>query len=136
MAVSGVSNFNIMDNTITGNSSFIGAKGPNCTTSDIVPPAVDFVVDPNTFASSKIGGTVFKAHGITALLCVTPPRGGGNVWPLGTWPNSSSLVLETSTTPTIASASSWCLAGEDKKTCFVRFAKDLLGIAVEFTKQR
>ncbi|CAE6429404.1 hypothetical protein ACGC1H_000916 [Rhizoctonia solani] len=136
MAVSGVSNFNIMDNTITGNSSFIGAKGPNCTTSDIVPPAVDFVVDPNTFASSKIGGTVFKAHGITALLCVTPPRGGGNVWPLGTWPNSSSLVLESSTTPTTTPASSWCFAGEDKKACFVRFAKDLLGIAVEFTKQR
>ena len=84
MAVSGVNNFTIMNNTIIGNSSFIGAKGPNCTTSDIVPPAVDFVVDPNTFIASKIGGTVFKAHGITTLLCVTPPRGGGNVWPLGT----------------------------------------------------
>ncbi|KDN48087.1 hypothetical protein RSAG8_03103, partial [Rhizoctonia solani AG-8 WAC10335] len=140
MAVSGVSNFNIMNNTITGNSSFIGAKGPNCTTSDIVPPAVDFVVDPNTFVSSKIGGTVFKAHGITALLCVTPPRGGGNVWPLGTWPSSSALALganQTTTTPTTeTSASSWCLVGEDKKACFARFAKDLLGIAVEFAKQR
>ncbi|CAE6487319.1 unnamed protein product [Rhizoctonia solani] len=140
MAVSGVSNFNIMNNMITGNSSFIGAKGPNCTTSDIVPPAVDFVVDPNTFVSSKIGGTVFKAHGITALLCVTPPRGGGNVWPLGTWPSSSALALganQTTTTPTTeTSASSWCLVGEDKKACFARFAKDLLGIAVEFAKQR
>ncbi|CAE6485510.1 unnamed protein product [Rhizoctonia solani] len=141
MAVSGVSNFNILNNTIAGNASFIGAKGPNCTTDDVVPPAVDFVVDPNTFVSSKIGGTVFKAHGITALLCVTPPRGGGNVWPLGTWPNSSSLALEATnqtitTTATGTSASSWCLAGEDKKACFVRFAKDLLGIAVVFAKQR
>ncbi|CAE6461483.1 unnamed protein product [Rhizoctonia solani] len=137
MAVSGVNNFTILNNSIAGNTSFIGAKGPNCTTDDIVPPAVDFVVDPNTFVSSKIGGTVFKAHGITALLCVTPPRGGGNVWPLGTWPSSSSLANQTVSTPsTETPASSWCLQGEDKRTCLVRFAKDLLGIAIVFAKQK
>ncbi|KAF8759805.1 Right handed beta helix region [Rhizoctonia solani] len=137
MAVSGVNNFTILNNSIAGNTSFIGAKGPNCTTDDIVPPAVDFVVDPNTFVSSKIGGTVFKAHGITALLCVTPPRGGGNVWPLGTWPSSSSLANQTVSTPsTETPASSWCLQGEDKRACLVRFAKDLLGIAIVFAKQK
>ena len=54
-------------------------------------------------------------------------------------PTSSSLALvaNETTTPTVeTSASSWCLADEDKKSCFVRFAKDLLGVAVVFAKQR
>lgn len=81
--MSGISQFTIANNTIIGNSSFIGAKGPNCTASDVVPPAVDFVVDPTTILNATITGP-FKAHGINTVLCVTPPRGGGNVWPIGT----------------------------------------------------
>lgn len=129
MAISGIKDFTVANNTLFGNSSFIGAKGPNCTTNDIVPPAVDFVIDTTASVDSSISG-VYKAHGITALLCVTPPRGGGDVWPLGTWPNSSLPLNSTTASPTVGvatPASSWCHPGEDKWACARRFIKDLLG---------
>jgi len=129
MAISGIKDFTIANNTLFGNSSFIGAKGPNCTTNDVVPPAVDFVIDTTASVDSSISG-VYKAHGITALLCVTPPRGGGDVWPVGTWPNSSLPLNGTTSSPTVGvatPASSWCHPGEDKWACARRFIKDLLG---------
>lgn len=144
MAVSGIKDFTISNNTIAGNSSFIGAKGPNCTEADIVPPAVDFVVDPTAIATSTVTGT-FKAHGITALLCVTPPRGGGNVWPVGTWPNSSvalessATANETVTTPsanTATPASDWCLAGEENWDCIKRFIYSLVKVQVDIVPER
>ncbi|KAG9098629.1 hypothetical protein FRC07_010608, partial [Ceratobasidium sp. 392] len=134
MPVSGVKDFTIANNTLLGNSSFIGAKGPNCTTNDVVPPAVDFVVDPTAVASSSILGN-FKLHGITALLCMTPPRGGGQFWPLGTPPDPSlnGTLEDAGTSPpkqgNVPPARAWCLSGESTIECVKRFA-NALGMAI------
>ncbi|KAG8712605.1 hypothetical protein FRC08_014320 [Ceratobasidium sp. 394] len=128
MPVSGVKDFMIANNTLFGNTSFIGTKGPTCTTNDVVPPAVDFVVDPNNVASSAISGN-FKLHSITGLLCFTPPPRGGQVWPLGTPPDPSppqnGTVANGTPPPSQANSLSptdWCLSGESTLDCVRRFA--------------
>ncbi|KAG8747422.1 hypothetical protein FRC10_001093 [Ceratobasidium sp. 414] len=131
MPVSGVKDFTIANNTLFGNTSFIGTKGPTCTTTDVVPPAVDFVLDPNTIASSEISGN-FKLHGITGLLCFTPPPRGGQVWPLGTPPDAppqnGTLSSNGTTLPAQGNSFSpgdWCLSGESTMDCVRRFAAAL-----------
>ncbi|QRV72576.1 right-handed beta helix region protein [Ceratobasidium sp. AG-Ba] len=133
--VSGVKDFTVRDNIMFGNYTFIGAKGPNCTEKDIVPPAVDFVIDPAAVTTSSILG-VWKLHTITALLCLTPPRGGTSpVWPLGTWPDASPPA-NVSGGSTLKSASDWCSAGESNDACMTRFATSLYGKPVSFITGR
>ncbi|QRV87451.1 right-handed beta helix region protein [Ceratobasidium sp. AG-Ba] len=133
--ISGVKDFTVRDNVMFGNHTFIGAKGPNCTEKDIVPPAVDFVIDPAAVTTSSILG-VWKLHTITALLCLTPPRGGTSpVWPMGTWPDASPPA-NVSGGSTLKSASDWCSAGESNDACMTRFATSLYGKPVSFITGR
>ncbi|KAG1877548.1 hypothetical protein F4604DRAFT_1924194 [Suillus subluteus] len=52
IAISSASNFTIENNVLIGNTSFIGARGPNCTTGDPTPSPAAFVMDVNNTAQS------------------------------------------------------------------------------------
>ena len=72
-----------------GNTSFIGARGPNCSSTDIVPSPGPFIVDLNTTKSSSIQSSFVPIDDGNSLTCVLPPN-GGDFWPEGLNPSNIS----------------------------------------------
>ncbi|KAF8659128.1 hypothetical protein AX16_001898 [Volvariella volvacea WC 439] len=82
MAITSARDFTVENNTLFGNTSFIGARGPNCSSTDMVPTPAPFVLDLNNTRSLNIqSGFQFISDG-DALTCVLPPE-GGDFWPFG-----------------------------------------------------
>lgn len=84
IAMSSAQNFTVENNVLEGNTSFIGARGPNCT--DPPPSPAPFVVDLSTTTAST---TQLDFQNITdgdGLTCILPPD-GGDFWPFGGNPN-------------------------------------------------
>jgi parallel beta-helix repeat protein len=88
IAIDSATNFTVEDNVLFGNTSFIGARGPNCTTSDIVPSPAPFVQDQNNVQQSTIQPDFQTIPDADALTCVLPPD-GGDYWPYGGNPSAS-----------------------------------------------
>ena len=110
IAVTSARNFTVQGNTLIGNTSFIGARGPNCTASDPTPTSAAFIVElANVTATSLQSGfqSVQNAEGIT---CVLPPD-GGNYWPYGGNPLSSPTATSTSSQDSSKHRSSGAKAG-------------------------
>lgn len=80
-----------------GNTTFIGAKGPNCSDSDHVPTPGPWIVDWATVGtdmnagSGKMQGDFVGISDGDSLTCVLPPN-GGDFWPFGANPSNSSSV--------------------------------------------
>lgn len=94
MAISSATNFTVENNVLTGNTSFIGSKGPNCSSVDTTPTTQDFVVDESLVKSSNIQSDFQSIPDGNALTCIVPPD-GGDYWPFGGNPasaNSSSMT--------------------------------------------
>ncbi|KAF6758857.1 hypothetical protein DFP72DRAFT_1064370 [Ephemerocybe angulata] len=95
IAVTSADNFTILGNTLVGNTTFIGAKGPNCSDSDTVPTPAPWIVDWATVGTDMNSGTGKVQDGFEAisdgdsLTCVLPPN-GGDFWPFGLNPSNSS----------------------------------------------
>ena len=89
MAISSAVNFTVQGNTLVGNTSFIGSRGPNCSTADTTPSPAAFVEDQNTVQSSTIQGDFQTIPDGNSLTCITPPP-GGDYWPYGGNPSSKS----------------------------------------------
>lgn len=86
IAVGSARNFTIQGNTLIGNTTFIGARGPNCSTTEPPPTPAAFVIDWSTVSQST---TQFDFTNITngdGLTCILPPD-GGDFWPFGGNPN-------------------------------------------------
>jgi parallel beta-helix repeat protein len=90
IAVSSANNFTIQGNVMFGNTSFIGARGPNCSTTDVVPTPGPFIVDLNSTTSSSLQSSFVPIDDGDALTCVLPPN-GGDFWPYGLTPSNSSF---------------------------------------------
>jgi hypothetical protein len=86
--MSSATNFTVENNVLIGNTSFIGARGPNCTTGDPTPPPAPFVLDINTTSKSTTQSDFTDNMDGDSLTCVFPPD-GGDYWPFGGNPNSS-----------------------------------------------
>jgi len=87
--MSSATNFTVENNVLVGNTSFIGARGPNCTAGDPTPSPAAFVLDINNTAQSTTQSDFqFNTNG-DGLTCVLPPS-GGDYWPFGQDPGSSS----------------------------------------------
>ena len=82
MAVSSAYNFTIENNILFGNTSFIGANGPNCTAGEDIPPPSAFIVDTNNTQSMTVQSDFQAVEDGDGLTCVLPPD-GGNYWPFG-----------------------------------------------------
>jgi parallel beta-helix repeat protein len=89
IAMSSAANFTIENNVMFGNYSFIGASGPNCSTSDIVPTPAAFVYD-NSSTGVTIQSDFLLIPDANSLTCVLPPD-NGDYWPYGGDPGSTSF---------------------------------------------
>ncbi|PSR73410.1 hypothetical protein PHLCEN_2v10702 [Hermanssonia centrifuga] len=88
IAMSSASNFTVENNVLVGNTSFIGARGPNCTDTDTTPSPAPFVIDLSTVTGSA---TQLDFQNITdgnGLTCILPPD-GGDYWPFGGNPSAA-----------------------------------------------
>lgn len=76
-----------------GNTSFIGSRGPNCTTFDTTPTPQPFVVDRNNTDSLSLQSDFVQIPDGDSLTCILPPDGGDY------WPYRSNGTSNNSTTP-------------------------------------
>ncbi|KAJ7506583.1 hypothetical protein B0H11DRAFT_1850080 [Mycena galericulata] len=104
IAMGSAVNFTVENNVLFGNTSFIGAIGPNCSTSDIVPTPAPFVYD-NTTIQSTFQTDFTLIPDAKSLTCVLPPD-GGDFWPYGGEPGASSEGQAAATDSSSSSASS------------------------------
>ncbi|KAG6866127.1 hypothetical protein C0991_008435 [Blastosporella zonata] len=88
IAVTSALNFTIENNVLIGNTSFIGARGPNCSDSDSPPSPAPFIVDPNTTNGLTLQSEFQTIGDGDDLTCVLPPN-GGDFWPFGLNPSNS-----------------------------------------------
>ncbi|KAF9450934.1 hypothetical protein P691DRAFT_809138 [Macrolepiota fuliginosa MF-IS2] len=88
MALTSAQNFTIQSNTLVGNTSFIGARGPNCSDTDTVPTPAPFLLDTNTTSLLSIQTGFEIVRDGDSLTCVLPPN-GGDFWPFGTNPSNT-----------------------------------------------
>jgi len=96
--MSSAKNFIVENNVLIGNTSFIGARGPNCTADDPTPPPSAFVIDLNTTTQSTTQLDFVSVSDGDSLTCVMPPT-DGDYWPFGgkpTPPESSPSATATS----------------------------------------
>ncbi|KII94656.1 hypothetical protein PLICRDRAFT_33470 [Plicaturopsis crispa FD-325 SS-3] len=82
MAISSAVNFTVQNNVLVGNTSFIGANGPNCTTTEVVPTPAAFVIDQSNTQNSQTQADFQAVSSGDGLTCVMPPA-GGDFWPFG-----------------------------------------------------
>jgi parallel beta-helix repeat protein len=91
IAITSASNFTVQNNVMFGNTSFIGARGPNCSASDIVPTPAAFIMDTNTISNFAIQSDFQTIPDGNSLTCVLPPN-GGDYWPFGLNPSNTSTT--------------------------------------------
>jgi len=109
IAITSAANFTVQGNSFFGNSSFIGARGPNCSESDSVPSPAPFISEANTTTSLSISSNFVNIADGDSLTCVLPPN-GGDFWPFGL--NPSNTTSTPGTTSTISGpARSGAIAG-------------------------
>ena len=101
IAVTSAHNFTVQGNTLVGNTSFIGARGPNCSASDPTPPSAAFIVGSVNVTTSNLQSQFQSVPDAKGLTCVQPPP-GGDYWPYGGNPSSTSPTA----TPTSSQSSS------------------------------
>jgi len=95
IAVASADNFTVESNVMFDNTSFIGARGPYCKDTDIVPADAPFIVDWRTVKSAYLQSDFQSIDDGESLTCVLPPD-GGNFWPLGRNPSNSTEPSESS----------------------------------------
>lgn len=95
IAMSSAVNFTVEGNTIEGNTSFIGARGPNCSTTDSTPTPGPFVVQLTNVQSSTIQIDFQNITDGDGLTCILPPD-GGDYWPFGGGPTTTAIPQPTS----------------------------------------
>ncbi|TFY69179.1 hypothetical protein EVG20_g3253 [Dentipellis fragilis] len=92
IAVTSSRNFTVQGNTLVGNTSFLGSRGPNCTSDSIVPTPAPLIVDSANVSSPSLQSdfqTIQDQSGL-GLTCILPPD-GGDFWPYGGNPAPNSM---------------------------------------------
>jgi len=96
VAITSAVNFTVQRNNFFGNISFIGARGPNCSTTDTVPNPAKFIIEANTTSSMSISSNFVNIADGDSLTCVLPPN-GGDFWPFGLNPSNTTSSPSAST---------------------------------------
>ncbi|KAH9999978.1 hypothetical protein BJV77DRAFT_1058272 [Russula vinacea] len=89
IAITSAQNFTVQGNLLVGNTSFIGSRGPNCSASNPTPASAAFIVDFANVTTSALQSDFRSVQDAKGLTCVLPPD-GGNYWPYGGNPASTS----------------------------------------------
>ena len=96
IAITSATNFTVQGNSFFGNSSFIGARGPNCSESDSVPSPAPFITEASTTTLMSISSNFVNIGDGDSLTCVLPPN-GGDFWPFGLNPSNTTITPSTGT---------------------------------------
>jgi hypothetical protein len=91
IAITSARNFTIQNNVLFGNTSFIGSRGPNCTTFDTTPTPQPFVVDYNNTSGLSLQSNFQQVPDGESLTCILPPD-SGDYWPFGGNPGGSNTT--------------------------------------------
>ncbi|WWC88500.1 uncharacterized protein L201_003411 [Kwoniella dendrophila CBS 6074] len=126
MGVSSAKDFTISNNSFTGNTSFIGTYGPNCTSSSKTPhEPTALLLEPSSIenldltlpSDSKFNFVNGTALGLT---CFMPPAKDQNSWPYGdgfnSQPSSSSTTSGTGSSTTSPATTQSASGGDGKKS--------------------
>ncbi|KAI0307063.1 hypothetical protein B0F90DRAFT_1684773 [Multifurca ochricompacta] len=105
IAITSARNFTVQGNTLIGNTSFIGSRGPNCSTSDPTPASAAFVINSVNVTSSTIQPGFQSVQDAKGLTCVLPPD-GGDYWPYGGSPSPENFTPPLPTPTTTATPQS------------------------------
>lgn len=89
MAITSARNFTMQNNALFGNTSFIGSRGPNCTSFDTTPTPQPFVVGYNLTSNLNLQSDFVQVPDADSLTCILPPD-GGDYWPFRTNPPGAS----------------------------------------------
>ncbi|KIJ22646.1 hypothetical protein M422DRAFT_57130 [Sphaerobolus stellatus SS14] len=89
IALTSAYNFTVQGNTLVGNTSFIGSRGPNCSTTDQTPQSEPFVIQTTSVNGSNAQSDFANIVDGNSLICVVAPP-GGDFWPFGKPHGSSS----------------------------------------------
>jgi len=103
IAITSTQNFTVQGNTLFGNTSFIGSRGPNCSSTDVVPNPSPFVVGTNLTQELNFQANFQHIADGDSLTCVLPPP-GGDYWPFGGNPGNASVRSGPSGTTAVAVA--------------------------------
>ncbi|KAF8257325.1 hypothetical protein EI94DRAFT_1818245 [Lactarius quietus] len=82
IAMSSARNFTVEGNDLFGNISFIGIRGPNCSSSYPTPASAPFIVNLANVTSSTLQSNFQSVPYAKGLPCIQPPD-DGNYWPYG-----------------------------------------------------
>jgi len=105
IAITSAQNFTVEGNALFGNTSFIGARGPNCSTSDPTPASSAFIVEWVNVTATKLQTNFQPVQDAKGLTCVQPPN-GGDYWPYGGNPTTGNYTVSGAVpTPTPSSSS-------------------------------
>lgn len=131
IAMSSAVNFTVEGNTLEGNTTFIGARGPNCTATDQTPSPAPFVVQLSDVQSSTIQFDFQNISDADGLTCILPPE-GGDYWPFGGGPATTAPPSPTSSnTPgTTQATNNGGLSGGAKAGIAIGVILGVLAIAV------
>jgi parallel beta-helix repeat protein len=110
IAITSATNFTVQGNSLFGNTSFIGSRGPNCSASDPTPASAPFIVGPANVTASSLQSDFQSVQDAKGLTCVQPPN-GGDYWPYGSNPSSSSTPSTPASTPGQSHTSAGAKAG-------------------------
>lgn len=94
IAITSAQNFTVQGNTLVGNTSFIGSRGPNCSASDPTPSSAAFIVGSVNVTTSNLQAQFQSVQDAKGLTCVIPPA-GGDYWPYGGNPSSPPTTTST-----------------------------------------
>lgn len=94
IAVTSARNFTVQGNSLIGNTSFIGSRGPNCSASDPTPASAAFIVELANVTTTSLQSDFQSVQDAKGLTCVQPPD-GGDYWPYGGSPLTSSTTSPT-----------------------------------------
>ncbi|KAF8530898.1 hypothetical protein JB92DRAFT_2803962 [Gautieria morchelliformis] len=114
MGINSARNFTVQNNVVVGNTSFIGSRGPNCSSADTTPTSQPFVAQENNITDSALQSDFVNIQDADHLTCIMPPP-GGSYWPFGGShdPNSPPDVANSSSTTTgLSSAHGGISTGE------------------------
>jgi hypothetical protein len=98
MAITSAQNFTVQGNILVGNTSFISSRGPNCSASDPTPPGAAFIVSSVNVTTSNLQSQFQSVQDARGLTCVIAPA-GGDYWPYGGIPTSTSTSSTATSTP-------------------------------------
>lgn len=82
IAMTSATNFTVENNVLIGNHSFIGARGPNCSSTDQTPSPAPFIIELTSVQQSTTQTDFQNVTDGDSLTCIQPPD-GGDYWPFG-----------------------------------------------------